>query len=128
MKVLHTDKAPAAVGPYSQGLASGDIVFVSGQIPVDPATGNIADDIADQAEQCISNISNILAENGLGLKDVIKTTVLLTDLADFDAVNKRYGELFADPYPARSCFEVSALPKGCQIEIEAIAVKGHDGE
>ena len=123
MKVLHTDKAPAAVGPYSQGLAAGDIVFVSGQIPVDPATVLIPEDISDQAGQCIANIEAILAQNGMTLGDVIKTTVLLTDLGNFDVVNKRYGSLFSDPYPARSCYQVTALPKGCEIEIEAIAVR-----
>lgn len=123
MKRINTDKAPAALGPYSQALESGNIVFVSGQIPINPETGTIPGTIEEQAEQAIRNAEAILKENGMSLSNVIKTTVLLDDLGDFDTVNRIYGEHFTEPYPARSCFEVSAIPKGCKIEIECIAVK-----
>ncbi len=123
MKLLNTDKAPAALGPYSQGLVTGDLVFVSGQIPVDPATGNIADTIEEQTKQSISNIQAVLAENGMTLANVIKTTVFLADLGDFAAMNGVYGEYFTEPYPARSCVQVAAIPKGCKLEIECIAVR-----
>ena len=126
MKVLNTDKAPVPVGPFSQGLASGDFVFVSGQIPLNTATGKIPEAIDDQADQCISNIEAVLAEYGMTLRNVIKTMVFLTDINDFDKVNARYAERFGEPYPARSCYQVVALPKGCEIEIEAIAVKNSE--
>ena len=119
MKVLSTDKAPAAIGPYSQALVSGGTVFVSGQIPVDPSTGMIA----EQTAQSLSNIENILAENGMTMENVIKTSVFLSDLSDFAAMNEVYASRFKAPYPARSCVEVAAIPKGCKVEIECIAVK-----
>lgn len=123
MKVIATDKAPAAIGPYSQGLESGNMVFVSGQIPVDPATGNIAETIEEQTAQSLSNIKNILAENGMTMANVIKTSVFLADLGDFAAMNAVYAESFTEPFPARSCVQVAAIPKGCRVEIECIAVK-----
>ena len=123
MKVLSTDKAPAAIGPYSQALVSGGTVFVSGQIPVDPSTGMIAETIAEQTAQSLSNIENILAENGMTMENVIKTSVFLSDLSDFAAMNEVYSSRFKAPYPARSCVEVAAIPKGCKVEIECIAVK-----
>ena len=123
MKVLSTDKAPAAIGPYSQALVSGGTVFVSGQIPVDPSTGMIAETIAEQTAQSLSNIENILAENGMTMENVIKTSVFLSDLSDFAAMNEVYASRFKAPYPARSCGEVAAIPKGCKVEIECIAVK-----
>ena len=123
MKVLSTDKAPAAIGPYSQALVSGGTVFVSGQIPVDPSTGMIAETIAEQTAQSLSNIENILAENGMTMENVIKTSVFLSDLSDFAAMNEVYASRFNAPYPARSCVEVAAIPKGCKVEIECIAVK-----
>ena len=123
MKVLNTDKAPAALGPYSQALVQGDLVFVSGQIPVIPETGEIPSTIEEQTLQSISNIKNILAENEMTIANVIKTTVFLEDLNDFAAMNSVYGEHFQDPYPARSCVQVAAIPKGCKLEIECIAVK-----
>lgn len=123
MKVIATDKAPAAIGPYSQGLESGNMVFVSGQIPVDPATGNIAETIEEQTAQSLSNIRNILAENGMTMANVIKTSVFLADLGDFAAMNAVYAESFTEPFPARSCVQVAAIPKGCRVEIECIAVK-----
>ena len=103
MKVLSTDKAPAAIGPYSQALVSGGTVFVSGQIPVDPSTGMIAETIAEQTAQSLSNIENILAENGMTMENVIKTSVFLSDLSDFAAMNEVYASRFKAPYPARSC-------------------------
>lgn len=123
MKALSTDKAPAALGPYSQALVQGDMVFCSGQIPVDPATGTIADTIEEQTAQSIANIKSILAENGMTISNVIKTTVFLADLNDFAAMNEVYGKHFKEPFPARSCVQVAAIPKGCKLEIECIAVK-----
>lgn len=123
MKVIATDKAPAAIGPYSQGLEHGNMVFVSGQIPVDPATGEIAGTIEEQTAQSLSNIKNILAENGMTMANVIKTSVFLADLGDFAAMNAVYAENFSEPFPARSCVQVAAIPKGCKVEIECIAVK-----
>ena len=123
MKVIATDKAPAAIGPYSQGLEHGNMVFVSGQNPVDPATGEIAGTIEEQTAQSLSNIKNILAENGMTMANVIKTSVFLADLGDFAAMNAVYAENFSEPFPARSCVQVAAIPKGCRVEIECIAVK-----
>lgn len=123
MKVISTDKAPAAIGPYSQGLNAGNIVFVSGQIPVNPATGTMAETVEEQAAQSLNNIKNILAADGLTMSDVIKTSVFLADLNDFAAVNKVYATFFEEPYPARSCVQVAAIPKGAKLEIECIAVR-----
>ena len=123
IKVINTDKAPAAIGPYSQALAIGDIMFLSGQIPVDPETGSIPETVEEQAAQSIENIKNILKENGMTIVNVVKTTVFLSDINDFAAVNSVYGEHFQEPYPARSCVQVAAIPKGCKVEIECIAVK-----
>ena len=123
MIVLSTDKAPAAIGPYSQALVRGGTVFVSGQIPVDPSTGMIAETNAEQTAQSLSNIENILAENGMTMENVIKTSVFLSDLSDFAAMNEVYASRFKAPNPARSCVEVAAIPKGCKVEIECIAVK-----
>ncbi len=123
MKVLSTTKAPAAIGPYSQGLEAGNMVFVSGQIPVNPETGNIPDTIEEQTAQSLSNIENILAQSGLSMSDVVKTTVFLADLGDFSAMNEVYASRFQEPYPARSCVQAAAIPKGCGVEIECIAVK-----
>lgn len=123
-KVISTDKAPAAVGPYSQALMAGNILFASGQIPLNPATGEIiGDTAAEQAVQVFGNIKEVLKEAGMSVKDVVKTTVFLTDLSEFAAVNAVYAEHFSEPFPARSCVEVGALPKGARIECEIIAVK-----
>ena len=122
MKQISTNNAPAAIGPYSQALRTGNMMFVSGQIPVDPATGLMAEDIKAQAAQSLTNLKNILAAEGLSMKNVIKTTVFLSDLADFVAVNEVYATFFEAPYPARSCVEVAAIPKGAKVEIECIAV------
>ncbi len=123
MEKISTNKAPAAIGPYSQGIDIGNMVFVSGQIPVDPATSLMADTIEEQTCQSLSNVKNILAEKGLTMENVIKTTVFLKDLSDFAAMNKVYESFFSDPFPARSCVEVAAIPKGAKVEIECIAVK-----
>ena len=120
---ISTNKAPAAIGPYSQGLDLGNMVFVSGQIPIDPATGVMADTIEEQAKQSLTNLKNILAEAGLGMENVVKTVVFLADLNDFAAVNAVYETFFADPFPARSCVQVAAIPKGAKVEIECIAVR-----
>ena len=122
MKVISTTNAPAAIGPYSQALRTGNIMFVSGQIPVDPATGKMADTIEEQAKQSLTNMKNILEAEGLTLANVIKTTVFLADLNDFAKVNEVYASFFEAPYPARSCVQVAAIPKGAGVEIECIAV------
>lgn len=124
MRAIQTDRAPAAIGPYSQAIAAEDMVFVSGQIPIDPSTGEFAgEDIETQTKQCLSNISNILAEAGFSMRNVVKTTVLLADIADFAAMNEVYAGFFEAPYPARAAFQAAALPKGALVEIEAIAIK-----
>ncbi len=123
MKVISTQNAPAAIGPYSQGLNFGNLVFVSGQIPVDPKTGAMADTIEEQAKQSLTNLKNILAAEGLEMKNVIKTVVFLSDLADFPKVNAVYETFFTAPYPARSCVAVAGIPKGAKLEIECIAIK-----
>ncbi|MBE6557954.1 MAG: RidA family protein [Ruminococcaceae bacterium] len=122
MKQISTTNAPAAIGPYSQALRTGNMMFVSGQIPVDPATGLMADTIEAQAAQSLTNLKNILAAEGLSMKNVIKTTVFLADLNDFSKVNAVYETFFEAPYPARSCVQVAAIPKGAGVEIECIAV------
>lgn len=122
-KQLTTQNAPAAIGPYSQGIAAGDTVYVSGQLPIDPATGKIPQGIAAQTEQALKNMAAILAENGMTLANVTKTTVLLADLNDFAGMNEVYGKFFAQPFPARSAFQVAKLPLGAPVEIECIAVK-----
>lgn len=121
---IHTSNAPAAIGPYSQAVQAGNMLFVSGQIPIDPATGAFAgSDIATQTRQSLTNVSNILAAAGYSLNDVVKTTVLLADIADFAAMNAVYAEFFAENKPARACFAVKDLPRGALVEIEAIASK-----
>lgn len=123
-KVLHTDKAPAAIGPYSQGIQAGQTIYVSGQIPIDPATGDFAgEDIETQTRQSLTNIKNILAAAGTDMSAVVKTTVLLADINDFGAMNGVYAQFFQEPFPARACFAVAALPRGAKVEIEVIAVK-----
>ena len=122
-KALHTDNAPAAIGPYSQAVQAEKTIYVSGQLPVDPATGTFAgEDIKTQTKQSLTNIKNILASAGADMGDVTKTTVLLQDIADFGAMNEVYAEFFTEPYPARAAFQVAALPKGAKVEIEAVAV------
>lgn len=124
-KAISTQNAPAAIGPYSQGVQAGDTIYVSGQLPIDPATGEFAgDDIAAQTRQSLTNIKNILAAAGTDMSKVVKTTVLLSDIADFAAMNEVYAEFFTEPYPARAAFQVAAIPKGAKVEIEAVAVAG----
>lgn len=120
---IHTSNAPAALGPYSQAVKAGNTIYVSGQIPINPATGEFAgSDIATQTRQALTNISNILKEAGAEMSNVVKTTVLLQHIEDFAAMNEVYAEFFEQPYPARAAFEVAALPKDALVEIECIAV------
>ena len=122
-QALHTEKAPAAIGPYSQGVRAGNTIYVSGQLPIDPATGEFAgDDIRTQTRQSLANIREILAAAGTDMSAVVKTTVLLQDIADFAAMNEVYAEFFTEPYPARAAFQVAAVPKGAKVEIGAVAV------
>jgi 2-iminobutanoate/2-iminopropanoate deaminase len=123
MSSISTPSAPAAVGPYSQAIDTGALVFISGQLPIDPATSAIPDGAVAQAEQAFANIRAILEAAGLGLADVVKTTVFLADLADFAAVNDAYSRAFRAPFPARSCVQVAAIPKGTRLEVEAIAAR-----
>ena len=120
MKSITTEKA--AVGPYSQAVVAGNLVFVSGQIPVDPATGNIPEDIVDQARQALTNLGEVLRASVSGLDKAVRVTVFITDISAFGKVNEVYAEFFKEPYPSRSCVEVSKLPKGVKIEIDAIGV------
>lgn len=122
-KVIATPNAPKAVGPYSQAIEVNGTLYVSGQIPVNPADGKVAENIADQTRQSLKNIGAILAEAGLGYGNVVKTTVLLADIADFAAMNAVYAEFFTEDKPARACYQVAALPLGVGVEIEAIAVR-----
>lgn len=117
-----TTQAPAAIGPYSQGISTGELVFVSGQLPIDPATGAMPEDVAAQAKQSLANVKAVLEAAGSSMEMVVKTTIFLADIADFAAVNEVYAAAFPQPCPARSCFAVAALPKSAKIEIEAIAV------
>lgn len=123
---IHTDKAPAAIGPYSQAVLAGDFLYVSGQLPLDPVSGAMAGDTAaEQAEQSIRNLSAILEAAGMTLDDVVKTTVFLADIADFAAVNEVYAKHFTGAVlPARAAFAVRDLPKGAKVEIELVAYKG----
>lgn len=121
-EVISTPKGPAAVGPYSQAVCANGFCYVSGQLGLDPATGNFAaEDVVGQAEQVMQNVINILAAKGLTLDNVVKATVFLTDMNDFAAVNEVYAKYFKAPYPARSAFQICALPKGGLVEIEVIA-------
>ena len=124
MKAISTATAPAALGPYSQAIDAGAFVFVSGQVPVNPATGQIPLGAAAQAEQAFSNVRAILEAAGLGMDAVVKTTVFLSDLADFPTVNEVYAKFFSKPFPARSCVQVAAIPKGARLEVEVIAARG----
>ena len=120
-QAIQTNGAPAAIGPYSQAIRSGDLVFCSGQIGLDPATGELLDGIEAQAERAIRNLGSVLDAAGLGFDDVVKTTIFLADVKDFAAVNEIYARFMPDPPPARSTIGVGALPKGARVEIEAIA-------
>ena len=123
-KSIHSPKAPAAIGPYSQAILAGSTLYVSGQLPVDAATGAFAgEDIETQTRQSLTNIGYILEEAGFSFSDVVKSTVYLKDIADFAAMNGVYAEFFTEPYPARAAVQVAALPKDARVEIEVVAVK-----
>lgn len=126
MKSIKTDKAPAAIGPYSQAIDSGcGLVFVSGQLPIDPSTGAFPEGgVKEQTRQSLLNASAILQAAGLGLSDVVKTTVFLADMGDFAAMNEVYASFFTEPFPARSAVAVKTLPKGALVEVECIAARG----
>jgi 2-iminobutanoate/2-iminopropanoate deaminase len=121
MKNITTDKAPAAIGPYSQAIVAGNMVYTSGQIPINPVSGEIAGDIESQARQALENLKAVLNAAGTELAKVIKTTVFIKDMNEFSVINKVYSEFFTAPYPARSCVEVARLPRDVRIEIEAAA-------
>ena len=122
MKVISTKKAPAAIGPYSQAIQVGNLVYTSGQIPIDPATGAFAEGgIKEQTRQSLTNVKAILEEASLTMASVVKTTVFMADMNDFAEMNGVYAEFFAEPYPARSAVAVKTLPKGALVEIEVVA-------
>ena len=122
MKEISTTQAPAAIGPYSQAIVTDRLVFVSGQVPIDPATGKVVvGDIRAEARQSLTNVAAVLGAAGCSTSDVVKTTVYLTDMGDFAAVNEVYESFFSRPYPARSAVAVKALPKGARVEVECIA-------
>ena len=121
-QVIHTDSAPAAIGPYSQAIQIGNLLFVSGQVPIDPSTGAVVEgDIQAQAQQSLNNVKAILNAAGTNMGAVVKTTVFLADMNDFAAMNQVYAQFFQTPYPARSAVQVARLPKDVRVEIEAIA-------
>lgn len=124
VKPISAHDAPAAVGPYSCAVAcSGQqTIYVSGQLPIDPQTGVMSADVKEQTAQSLRNVAALLQSAGASLQNVVKTTVFITNMDDFAAVNEVYGSIFTSPYPARSCFEVSKLPKGAKVEIECVAV------
>ena len=124
MHALHTDKAPAAFGPYSQAIEANGFIFASGQLPIDPSTNAFAEGgVKEQTRQSLTNARNVLAAAGVDLSHVVKTTVFLSDMDNFAAMNEVYAEFFKEPYPARSAIAVKALPKGALVEVECIAVK-----
>lgn len=122
-KIISTNNAPAAVGPYSQAIEAGGTLYISGQLPIDPATGKAPEGVEKQTEQCLKNIAAILAEAGYTKADVVKSTVLLTNIADFGAMNGVYAAFYSENPPARVAYQVAALPLGASVEIETIAVK-----
>ncbi|MBC5743164.1 RidA family protein [Lachnospiraceae bacterium MD308] len=124
MNKISTDKAPAAIGPYSQAIEHGGMIYVSGQLPIDPATGKFAEGgTKELTRQSMNNISAILEAAGSGMNKVVKTTIFVQDLGEFGAINEAYAEFFGETAPARACVQAAALPKGAQLEIEAIAYK-----
>ena len=124
MKVLHSDHAPKALGPYSQAIEVNGFVFTSGQIPIDPATDKFVEGgIKEQTRQSLTNVQNVLKEAGIDLSHVVKTTVFLSDMDNFAEMNEIYAEFFVQPFPARSAVAVKTLPKGALVEIECVAVK-----
>lgn len=124
-KVINTQAAPAAIGPYSQAIEAGNLVYTSGQLPIDPATGAFPEGgIKAQTRQSLTNVEAVLKAAGLDMNAVVKTTVFLADMADFADMNSVYSEFFAEPFPARSAVAVKTLPKGALVEIEVVAAKG----
>lgn len=122
-EAIATTAAPAAIGPYSQAIKTDSLIFCSGQLPIDPATGKMPETIKEQTAQSLANVRAILAEEGLGIDNVVKTTVLLADMSLFAEMNEVYGQTFGKPFPARSAFAVKALPMGALVEIEVIATR-----
>ena len=122
-KVISSPNAPKAVGPYSQAILAGSTLYVSGQLPINPETGSAPETIEEQTRQCFKNIDAILSEAGFSKVDVVKSTVLLSDINDFAAMNAVYGEFYSEPFPARVAYQVAALPLGVKLEIETIACK-----
>jgi len=120
-EAIKTSKAPGAVGPYSQGIRAGDLIFVSGQLPANAEGVLVIDDIAAATRHSLENVRAVLSAAGAQMSDVVKATVFLTNMGDFSAMNEVYGEFFSEPFPARACIEVAALPKGAKVEIEVIA-------
>ena len=124
-EIISTDKAPGAIGPYSQAIKTGGMVFCSGQIPIDPATGEfVSNDVVEQTEQVLKNLSAVLEAAGSGLKQVVKTTVFLIDMDEFVAMNEVYGTFFTEQPPARATVQAARLPRDARVEIEAIALAG----
>lgn len=123
LEQIVSGQAPAAIGAYSQGIGCGDFVFTSGCLPIDPATKKMPEDITAQARQALTNVKAILEAAGTGMHRVVKATVFLADIKDFPAVNEVYASFFSQPYPARSCFAVAALPMGAKVEVEVVAAK-----
>ncbi len=122
-KVISTDKAPGAIGPYSQAIEVNGMVFTSGVIPVDPATGVIPEGVEAQATQAFTNLTNLVEASGAAMSQVVKTTVFIKEMNDFGKINEIYAKFFKDPYPSRSCVEVARLPKDVLLEVEAIVAK-----
>lgn len=121
-KVIATTEAPKAVGPYSQAVAVGNLLFAAGQIPLDPATGELIDgDVSAQTDRVLQNVAGVLRANGMTFANVVKSTVFMVDLANFAAMNAVYSQYFSEPFPARSTIQVAGLPKGAQVEIEVVA-------
>lgn len=120
--VVHTSAAPAAIGPYSQAIRAGRFLFLSGQVGAEPSDGVLADGVAAQADRALRNISAVLAEAGSGFDQVVKTTIFLTDIGDFSAVNEVYARYLSSPFPARSTVAVAALPKNARVEVEMVAL------
>lgn len=120
MNEIKTTNAPAAIGPYSQAIKTGNLLFTSGQIPINPATGEIPSGVEAQAEQALTNVKNLIEASGASIDNVIKTTVFIKDMNDFAKINEIYAKYFTEPFPARSCVEVARLPKDVLLEVEAI--------
>ena len=124
MNPISTDGAPKAVGPYSQAVECNGMVFVSGQLPVDPRDGSVPDGVRDRTIRALENVRSLAEAAGCSMSDCVKVTIFMSDISEFPDVNDAYAEMFSEPYPARSCVEVSRIPKGMSLEIDAIFVKG----